>query len=297
MSTRAGVLCIILLFLLSVIPAISGADDLKPYILGSQSPGTIDSSVGEVKASLTNQGLEIAGEYSPYDGAFVIVVTSDKLKNDAAQSEFGAYGAIQRVSLTEMGGELQVSYANPPYFTAAYRMDSDPGETLEKLEAALGNIGEFGSKDGRSSKDLRKYHYMVMMPYFDDHVKLAKFSTQEEALAVIERNLADKKGGNEKVYRVDIPGKDETVFGIGISEGNGSDEKVMGVTDFGELKHTAHLPYELIVSDGVVYMLHGKFRIALDFPDLKMVTFMKISGAPGSIKDSFKELMKKSDSE
>ncbi|MFC1608431.1 hypothetical protein ACFL47_10730, partial [Candidatus Latescibacterota bacterium] len=80
------------------------------------------------------------------------------------------------------------------------------------------------------------------------------------------------------------------VFGIGVKEGKGADEKVMKVVDMGDLKHTAHLPYDIVVSDGVVYMLHGKFRIALDFPDLKMATFMKISGAPGGLEKSLKEL-------
>ena len=62
----------------------------------------------------------------------------------------------------------------------------------------------------------------------------------------------------------------------------------MKVTDTAELKHTAHLPYELIVSEGNVQMLHGKFRIAVDFPDLTMGTFMKISGAPDGIEEKLR---------
>ena len=58
---------------------------------------------------------------------------------------------------------------------------------------------------------------------------------------------------------------------------------VMETCDVGDLKHTLYMPYEMLVSDGTVYALHAKFRIALSFPDLGMVTFMKISGAPGAI--------------
>jgi hypothetical protein len=293
MTTRTTTMYFTLFLLLTLIPVSSGADNLKPYILGYNGPGTIDSKLGEVKESLEGAGFDIAGEYAPYDGAHIIVVTSPEQAQDAAQSKFGAYGAIQRVSLTETAGGIQISYTNPLYFASAYRMSGTPAETRAKLEKALGNSGEFGSEKGFSSKELRKYHYMVMMPYFDDHVKLASFSSQEEALSVIEKNLASKKGGSEKIFRVDIPGKDETIIGIGIKSGKGADKAVMGVTDFGELKHTAHLPYELVVSDGVVYMLHGKFRIALDFPDLTMVTFMKISLAPGGIENSLKELTEK----
>jgi len=48
-----------------------------------------------------------------------------------------------------------------------------------------------------------------------------------------------------------------------------------------------------VVSNGSVYMLHGKFRIAIDFPDLSMGTFMKISGAPSAIEDKLKLVAKK----
>jgi hypothetical protein len=46
----------------------------------------------------------------------------------------------------------------------------------------------------------------------------------------------------------------------------------------------------MVVTGGKVYMLHGKFRIALDFPDLTMGTFMKISGAPSAIEARLKQI-------
>jgi len=130
----------------------------------------------------------------------------------------------------------------------------------------------------------------VLMPYFTDQVELAKFKSQEEAVQTVEANLSAGKGGTVRVYRVDLPGKKESVFGVGIRGGDGADEAVMKTVDYGELKQAAHLPYELIVSDGTVYMLHGKFRIAVDFPDLTMGTFMKISGAPSAIENTLKQV-------
>jgi hypothetical protein len=279
---------VILAFCLSAVPA--GADEavLRPYVLASSGPGTIEAKLGEVKTALEGQGFQEAGEYTPYPGAHVLVVTSDALKNSAAKSEFGAYGAMVRVALTETGKGLQVSYTNPLYFAQAYRMKDTLAETAAALEKALGKQSEFGSKDGIKAGKLRKYHYMLMMPYFTDPVKLASYPSQDEALKAVEENLASHKGGAVKVYRVDLPGKKESVIGVGLTEGEGADAAIMKVVDIGELKHTAHLPYELIVSDGTVYMLHGKFRIALDFPDLTMGTFMKISGAPSAIEKSLK---------
>ena len=242
----------------------------------------------EVKAALEQKGFQVTGEYAPYPGAEVVVVTNDALKAASAKSSFGAYGAVVRVSLTMAGKDLQVAATNPRYYAAAYRMKDDLNDVATALEQAIGKAEEFGSKDGITASKLRKYHYMMMMPYFDDQVKLATYKSQEEALAAVEAGLAAKKGGTAKVYRVDLPGKKESVIGVSLAEGDGADATIMKVIDIGELKHTAHLPYEVVVSDGSVYMLHGKFRIALDFPDLTMGTFMKISGAPSAIEEKLK---------
>jgi len=267
----------------------AGADEmLKPYVLGSSGPGTLEKKQDEVKASLTQQGFQTVGGYTPYKGAHVIVVTSDALKKNAAKSEFGAYGAISRIALTEKGGEIEVSYTNPLYYAQAYQMKDPLADVAASLEKALGKKSVFGSKKGMTAAKLRAYHYMVMMPYFDDQVLLGSHSSQEEALKAVEANLAAHKGGSSKIYRVDLSDKKETVFGIGITEGEGADKTIMPVIDINDPKHTAHLPYEMVVSGGKVYMLHGKFRIALDFPDLTMGTFMKISGAPSAIEEKLK---------
>ncbi len=265
---------------------------LKPYLLGYRGAGTIEAKVPEVKSGLEKKGFQVAGEYEPYKGVRILVVTSDALKAAAAKSDFGAYGAIVRVSITDTGKEIQVAATNPRYYAAAYRMQASLDDVATALEEAIGKTAEFGSRDGMTAAKLRKYHYMVMMPYFDDPIKLASYPSQDKALTAVEAALEAKKGGSSKVYRVDVPGKQESVIGVAIAEGEGADVATMKVIDIGELKHTPHLPYELIVSSGAVYMLHGKFRIALDFPDLTMGTFMKISGAPSAIEGKMKALAK-----
>lgn len=266
----------------------AGEPVLKPFILASSGTGTIDGKLGGVKTALEQQGFQLAGEYAPYKGVHIVVVTNEELKNNAAKSDFGGYGAAERVALTETGDGLQISYVNPLYTAQAYRMEGTLAETAAALEKALGRQVEFGSEDGLTARKLRKYHYMIAMPYFTGQLKLAEYPAQEAALQAVEAGLAARRGGVSKVYRIDVPGKKESVFGIGLAEGKGADAVVMAVTDKGELKHSAHLPYELLVSDGKVYMLHGKFRIALNFPDLTMGTFMKISGAPAGIERALK---------
>ena len=292
MASKTTMLVCFFVVMLLGISAPSWADDvsLKPFVLAYSGEGTIDAKLVEVKAAVEREGFQVVGEYAPYKGTHIVVVTSDELKNNAAKSNFGAYGAIVRISLTEKGKNLQIAYFNPVYMAQAYKMKDGLAGTAAKLEKALGKKETFGSKKGLKADKLRTYHYMVLMPYFDDQVELAKYKSHEEAVQAVERNLAAGLGGTVKVYRVDLHGKKESVFGVGIKDGEGSDAAVMKTVDFGELKQTAHLPYELIISDGTVYMLHGKFRIALDFPDLTMGTFMKISGAPSAIENALKQV-------
>ena len=104
----------------------------------------------------------------------------------------------------------------------------------------------------------------------------------------MENGLAAGAGATAKVYRIDVPGKEETLFGVVIDAGDGADKTILEICDTGELKHTAYLPYEILVSGNTVYALNGKFRIALSFPDLTMGTFTKILSAPGAIAESLK---------
>lgn len=271
------------------------AEGLKPFVLGSETRQTdLAQAAAAVKTALLSRGFEIAGSYSPYPGATVIVVTSDGLKANAAKSDFGGYGAVQRVAVTRVKDKIQVSYTNPPYMAAAYRMQGNLADVKAKLEAALGRQKEFGSEKGLSEKDLRSYKYTFGMEKFDSLGKhqLAEFKSYQDALAAVEAGLAAGKAGVTKVYRVDVPGKEEAVFGVAITKGKGADKYVMDYIDFGDLKSSAHLPYEILVSGNKVYHLFARFRIAINFPDLSMMgsnSFMSIMSAPGAIKDSLTE--------
>jgi hypothetical protein len=267
------------------------AESMKPFVLAEKAAGEPGTVLGAVKAKLGGAGFRIVGEYAPYDGATVVAVTSDELLSAAGKSRFGAYGAVQRVTVTKVGEEVQVAFTNPSYMQAGYRMDGDLGGVGAKLAAALGRVEEYGPGDGKTAKQLRKYHYMFGMPYYDEPVELGKFASQEEALVAIEAGLAAKKGGASKVYRVDVPGSDEAVIGVALTEGCGGDKFIMKEIDFKPLRSTGHLPYELVVSKGEVYALHAKFRIAVNFPDLSMMgsnSFMNIRCAPDAIEKSLR---------
>jgi hypothetical protein len=269
---------------------IAFADSLKPFVLANGSAGDFQTAVGATRDALQQGGFDIVGEYSPYADAQVIAVTNSALKAAAAKSEFGGFGAAQRVSVTNTGSGVQVAYANPLYTAAVFRMGDGLESVASQLANALGNQETFGSKKGIAESDLRDYHYMIAMPYFDDVDDLATFASHADAVAHIEARLDAGVAGTKKIYKIEIPGKEETVFGVGISAGNGSDATVMESTDTEGLKHTAHLPYQILVVGNKAVSLAGKFRIATSFPDLSMGTFMKISNAPGAIRDTLAEV-------
>jgi len=264
---------------------------LKPFILGSKGPGAVAEKTEAAKAALTANGFTVVGTYSPYPNATVVVVTNDALKANAAKSDKGGFGAMQRVSITKVGNEVQVAYTNPVYMANAYRMAGDLKGVAAALEKALGNVQAFGA-EGMTAAKLRKYHYTIGMEYFDEPSELAVHKSYEEAVAAVEKNLAAGTAGVTKVYRIDVPGKQETVFGVAM-KGKTSDDKnmddkyLMSEIDFKDIRSTAHLPYEILVSGKKAYALYARFRIATSFPDLSMMgsnSFMNIMSAPEAIR-------------
>ena len=284
-----------ILFIYSMGSALA-EDFLMPFVLASTSGGDVASVSADVKGKLTGAGFEVVGEYSPYSGANVIIVTNAAMKAHAAKSEFGAYGAAARVSVTKNGDDIEVAYTNPVYMAAAYRMAGDGADTRKALEGALGAEKDFGSEKKLTAKDLRKYHYTIMMEYFDDPSELAEYDSQAEAVKAVEDSLAAGKGATAKVYRIDIPGKDETVFGVALkgtdADDCSGDAFVMGKIDKTSPRQTAHLPYEIVVSDGTAYALYARFRIAINWPHLSMLasdtgaTFFSIMCSPGAIEEA-----------
>src|SRR5512143_130711 len=286
------ILSLTALFMIFLVTEASADETLlKPFVLGSRGPGSVAEKAEAVKTALAGQGFTVAGEYSPYPDADVIVVTNDELKNTAAKSEHGGFGAAVRVSVTRVRDEVQVAYTNPVYMANAYRMQGDLAEVAAKLAAALGKKEDFGAK-GLTAKKLRSYHYTVGMEYFDEPSVLAEYKSFEEAAAAVEAGLAAGKGGVTKVGRIDIPGKKEGVFGVGMKAASDADKFmddkfIMSEIDFKDLKSTAHLLYEMLVSGNKVYALYARFRIAISFPDLSMMgsnSFMNIMKSPEAIR-------------
>ncbi len=271
------------------------ADPLQPFILAYTTDADLATETPKVRSALLEQQLEILGEYSPFSGAQVIAVSTAALRAAAVVSELGGFGAVIHVALTQVEDQLQVSYLNPPYMAAAYRLPAMPEQLAESLAKALGAKRAFGAGAGRSAEQLRGFHYMVGMEYFGDVYQLASHDSHSAALATLDANLERKLGGASLVYKLPLAEGEQVLYGISraqVADQRANDRHILAdtVDQDAALKTTAYLPYQLLVVDNRIVALHMRFRMAVFHPDLTMGTFGKLIASPAAIEHLLGEL-------
>ena len=288
----------ILLFLTIIGFYSATAQDLSPYIKIGTTNKTISETSNEIKVALQREGFDILGSYSPENNQnlMVIVFSSKELQYAVLQvNDRGALAAALKIGLKSDGSTTTISSLNPTYLFNAYLRDAyaKHEKALEKVNQNL-NTALTPFKQGNttfggslSPKELQNYHYKMMMPYFTDPVTLKKFSSYEEGVKTIEKNLAAQKGKTKLVYQLKFKDDKIAVYGVGLLDKENGEASFLPI--IGE-DHIAAMPYEIILQDNVATMLHGRYRIALHWPELTMGTFMKIMSAPGNIEDALKGL-------
>jgi len=274
--------------------------DLSPYIKIGESNETMEQVSDNVINTLKNNSFTILGTYNPENKSSlkVIAFTRTDLKNTVVKVlDRGALAAVFKIGLVQKNGKVTISYTNPEYFLRAYLRGnySTFKHTFQKfsadLKTTLSSVGnDFTPFGGTIKADkLKNYHYKIMMPYFTDPIELNEYASFEEGLRIIENNLKAKKGHTILVYKLIYNQDKVAVFGVGLQS------KEDGEADFlptiGEA-NIAAMPYEIILQGKKATMLHGKYRLALSWPELTMGTFMKIMSTPGNIEDTLEGLCK-----
>jgi len=276
----------------------SNGQELSPYIKIGESNESIQKVSEKVITTLKDNSFTVLGEYTPSNKSSlkVIVFTRTDLKNSVIKvSDRGGLAAAFKVGLVEKNGKVTISYTNPDYILRAYLRDNYNSfksvftKFSADLKSAFSSIGnEFKPFGGTVNADkLKKYHYKIMMPYFTDPITLNEFSSFEAGLNMIEKNLKAKKGSTVQVYKIIFKEQKVAVFGVGLQ--SKEDGESYFLPKIGE-DHVAALPYEIILQGKKATMLHGKYRIALHWPELTMGTFMKIMSTPGDIEDTLEAL-------
>ncbi len=274
-----------------ILPVFANAAGYKPFILANSAGSTVEEATAAVLKKLKTANIQILGQYQPYNDnkAVIIGTTTEKLIKIASRKPKGGFGAVIRISITNNKGNIEVAYVNPEYMGYAYQMGSLAAVTKEYTKA-LGMVKSFGSKP-RTKKELNKFHYMMMMPYFNDHKIAVNVGSQSVALKKITKAMQSRQSDVNEIWRLKVS-KSQTIIAIALTKGawRGKMKDIMQVVDIGTPKSTAALPWEILVENGKLIYLPGKFRVAVMFPDLSMGTFMKISSIPDDMDDTAIEL-------
>jgi len=275
---------------------------ISPYLQIADFSGSMEEATVKVKTVLTDNGYEILGSYQPGGDAdlHVVVYTSEKIKVLCKGVKGRSMlAAAMKVGFQKMNGKIGVSILNPEYLFYAYFRDKMDESAFKSSALAIStevkntmkSIGTLHKPFGGDlvPKDLKKYHYMMGMPFFDDPVKLADFESFGQGLTTIQRNLSARKGNTVKVYEIIDEGSNIAVFGVGLSDKEEGEAHFLPIV--GE-SHVAAMPYEIILLNNRATMLHGRYRFALHWPELTMKTFTKIMSSPGDVEDAMKTLVK-----
>ena len=117
----------------------SAADTLfKPYFQAASVDGDMAQAVATVKQKLTAAGFEVVGEVSPYAGTTIVVVTNNALKSNAAKTDYGVFGAGQRVTITKAKNGVQIVSNKISYLAS---------NEFVRLKGPSGNLFAIGKAD------------------------------------------------------------------------------------------------------------------------------------------------------
>ncbi|PIX06889.1 MAG: hypothetical protein COZ76_06475 [Flavobacteriales bacterium CG_4_8_14_3_um_filter_35_10] len=291
---------IISLMAIVIISFESIAQDLSPYIKIGETNETMQQAFEKITKALESNSFTILGSYNPSNKSTlkVIAFTRTDLKEAVVKvADRGALAAVFKVGFVSLNGKVTISYTNPEYILRAYLRDNYNiyKGVFQKIEAdlktAFSTIGrEFKPFGGAvKAENLKKYHYKIMMPYFTDPIMLNEFSSFENGKKIIEDNLKAKKGETVLVYKLIFEKENIAIFGIGLQNNVKGEAHFLPI--IGE-NNIAAMPYEIILQDKKATMLHGKYRLALNWPELTMGTFMKIMSTPGDIEAVLKTVCK-----
>lgn len=260
---------------------------ISPYLQGdSVKGGNVQAAATAVESKLKAGGFKVVGKYFPKTLAgYGVVIATDETMLDEVGSVGGnaILGAAIRVGVAADGS---VAYTNPDYwyrayFRKAFTKKEDAVKALQaRLQDALGAGKGLGGDE--SAGNLANYRYMIGMERLDSPKnKLAEYGSFAEALKTVRDNLAKGAGKTAKIYEVVMPSRKLAVFGVAMNDGENSDGDWIKKIDM--QNNIAGLPYEIYVVDKEVESPHGRFRIALAFPDVGMGQFMRISSLPNTI--------------
>jgi hypothetical protein len=265
--------------------------------------GTHKGSIDEVKIKIENalkaDSFEVIGSYHPAKDNNLLVITytrQDLIDLTLKTGGRGVMAAVMRIGLIQKGNKVEVSLLNPEYLFYAYLRDDVKKHEIElnqislDIKIALFKISsEFTPfiTSSLTERELKEFRFLVRNPSFDDAIELIQFSSFENGVETIRKNLQARKDGAFKVYELVFKEREIAVFGIGLQDirtGEANFLEKLGKS------HLAALPYELVLIGNSATILHGKYRFPLYWSDLSMTEYRKIYKTPRDIEETMKAL-------
>ena len=274
------------------------AQEHSAYFQIGTSTESMENAMNTVKTQLQNSGFNVIGEYNPAnsENLGVVCYTRPDLEKIALSfADRGSLAAALKIGFKKEGNSIKISMLNPMYLFYGYfiegvdKYEKELAKISEDAKTAMKKVGsEFTAFGGElTKKELQKYHYKMMMPYFEDAEELNEFVSFEAGLKIIQRNLKSGKGDTKKVYELIYTDKKVAVFGVALLNAEDGEPKFLPIVGDDNI---AAMPYEIILQGNTATILPGKFRLALSWPELTMGTFMKIMSTPGDIKNTLEGL-------
>jgi len=306
MKKRLVILCVVLVIGFS---ALHSAKILyQPYVLAGIEKGEFSEVTAKVERLLGENGFVVLGKYNALqDPNRLVICVSHELLNQVFDKLGGltAFALVTRVGIYKNEkGEFEISYMNAEYWGNAFcrkeytKVEKNYLELKKKMAETFKTLAvvknePYGSEDGGlTAKKLHKFHVGIFQPYFDDIYVLAKNTNYDKVLEKIEKNLAKKVGGVEKIFAYTPAGKKLTLYGVALFGENGELKYTPPVEkQEGKYKHITAMPFTFLVTENRVIMLHAKYSVPVSFPNAGMGTFMKIMRAPGRTHDYIEEIV------
>jgi len=274
------------------------AQNITSYYKVGTVAGSIKDVDAKVRKALKEKGFTIYGSYYPqgkYSNKVIAFTRKDLFGAALAGKTQRVMASMLKVGYIKKGDKVEVNLLNPDYIFNAYfqgkystyktKLDKVTSDVKSALKTIASDFTPFGGS--LSAKKLKKYQYMMSMPEFTDPITLKTFSSFEAGVKKIEANLAAKKGGAVKVYRLKFNSSKVALYGVGLLNKTKGEAKFLPKIG---TRHIAAMPYEILLLDKKAIILHGKYRLALHWPKLTMGQFMKIVSTPGNIEDMLKAL-------
>jgi len=233
----------------------------------------------EIKINLSKVGFNIIGSYDAMqDKNYKVIIYTSNILKKLANKQDRQFAAIGKILINKKDNILV--FTNPKYFLTAFLQDDLNKALVSQVQNRL--KAAFTLKPSTYSideDDLKSYHFMISMPYYEDMLDIASGDNLNQKLL---KNHKDKI-----VFSLKL--NNSTLYGIKMDTKGGEKDYI---STLNQQKHSVLLPYLVIVNKHQAKILHPKYYLALSLPKLTMGEFMTIMDTPNDIENYFKSLFK-----